>query len=138
MSTGRDAILGGIRKALGRAEPLDAAAAKIPEARIATHAANAIPARGDLDAAARVDLFEAEAVRVNTTVTRVPTMGDAPAAIADYLKQAGLPARAMIAPAGDLKALDWKAAGITAEFGIAGGEDHTGVSLAFAGIAETG
>ena len=109
MSEARDAILGTIRSALAGAGP-DRLEAGALEHRLAEHRRNLEPARSDLDPGARVDLFIAEAERVDATVARVPSTADVPAAIAGYLANNNLPARLKVAPSADLEAIPWTAA----------------------------
>ena len=66
MSTARDDILAGIRRALRRG-PMPAEAAAGLAERVAAHRRNLIPARAAaLDHAARIDLFVAMAEEVQT------------------------------------------------------------------------
>src|SRR5690606_37925608 len=67
MSAGRDAILGGIRKALGRAALAEHSAAEL-DRRLARHPRGIIPARVQLQTAELVALFEEKARVVNATV----------------------------------------------------------------------
>ncbi len=133
----RERILGAVRSALeGRAPGRDPAAV---EARLATHARGPIPARSQLDAAARLDLFIAMAEEVSTTVMRVGDVGEVPAAIAGYLADHNLPAAAKLAPDPGLDDIPWHEAPLL-ELTRGKGEDADRVSItgAFAGIAETG
>jgi L-lactate dehydrogenase complex protein LldG len=138
MSEARDAILGTIRSALAGAGP-DRLEAGALEHRLAEHRRNLEPARSDLDPGARVDLFIAEAERVDATVARVPSTADVPAAIAGYLANNNLPARLKVAPSADLEAIPWTAATtLEVATGAADPTDAVGVASAFAGVAETG
>jgi len=111
MSDGRDDILGGIRKALKRG-PLDAA---------------------------RIDLFVAMAEEVQTTVDRVASLADVPAAVARYLASENLPAELVMAPDPALDAIPWDERPLLRlRRGKAAPGDHVSVTPAFAGIAETG
>ncbi len=133
----REKILGAVRSALeGSAPGRDPAAV---EARLATHARGPIPARGQLDAAARLDLFIAMAEEVSTTVSRVGDMAAVPAAIAGYLADHNLPAVAKLAPDPWLDDIPWHDAPLL-ELTKGKGEDADRVSItsAFAGVAETG
>ena len=133
----RERILGAVRSALeGRAPGRDPAAVVD---RLAAHARGPIPARGNLDAAARVALFIAMAEEVSTTVSRVASLAEVPAAIAGYLADHNLPAAAKLAPDPALDAIPWHTAPLL-ELKRGKGEDADKVSItgAFAGIAETG
>ncbi len=131
----REQILGAIRSALGDHAPgRDPAAVA---ARLESHEPGLIPARGQGDAAARLELFTAMAEEVSTTVSRVADMGDVPAAIATYLAEHNLSAVAKLAPG--LDDIPWHRAPLL-DLTRGKGEDADKVSItgAFAGIAETG
>ena len=68
--SGRDVVLGKVRRALGASEG-DAARRRAVEERLARHSANVIPARGQLDPEGRVALFCKMAEKVSATVRRV-------------------------------------------------------------------
>ena len=133
----RERILGAIRAGLEGRDPLRDPA--LVEARLKAHARGLIPARGQLDAAARIDLFIAMAEDVSTTVTRVGDVAEVPAAIAAYLADHNLPAEAKLAPDPALDDIPWHRAPLL-ELTKGKGEDADRVSItgAFAGIAETG
>src|ERR1700722_2420093 len=107
MSSARDQILGGIRKALKR-EALAPEAVASVEARLAHPARNLIPARTTvLDHEGQVELFIKMAKEVQTTVSRVASPADVPAAVVDYLAQNNLPAEIAMAPDPSLDAYPW-------------------------------
>jgi L-lactate dehydrogenase complex protein LldG len=137
--TGRDDILGGIRKALKRGA-LDAAAAAALRARLDTPARNLIPARATvLDDAGQVDLFVAMAEEVQSTVDRVASLVDVPSAVALYLASENLPAELVMAPDPALDAIPWNERPLLRlRRGKAAPGDQVSVTPAFAGIAETG
>jgi len=130
----RDAILGRIRTALGRgSETSDEDLA----ARLRDHPRNLVPARADLDAPGRRDLFVRMAEEAAASVDIVASAEAAVAAIADFLASRNLPAAAVAAP--DLADLPWSAAPTMAiRFGVADGDDEVGIAGAFSAIAETG
>jgi L-lactate dehydrogenase complex protein LldG len=139
MSEGRDDILGGIRKALKRG-PLDPTSAAALRARLEDPQRNLVPARATvLDDAARIDLFVAMAEEVQTTVERVASLADVPAAVAQYLASENLPAELVMAPDPALDAIPWDERPLLRlRRGKAAPGDHVSVTPAFAGIAETG
>ena len=107
MSTARDDILAGIRRALGRG-PLPAKAAAGLAERVAAHRRNLIPARAAaLDPPARIDLFVAMAEEVQTTVARIASDDEVPAEVARYLAAENLPAELVMAPDPALDAIPW-------------------------------
>jgi L-lactate dehydrogenase complex protein LldG len=133
----RDAILNRIRRSLGvsaAARPrLDAVAD-----RLARHPQGPIPARGQLDAAGRVELFSARAVAVMSTVARVGSAGEIPAAVAAYLGERSLAPEIRTGDDPLLTGLDWQGAGLAATRGASSGSDLACVSHADFGVAETG
>jgi L-lactate dehydrogenase complex protein LldG len=137
--SGREDILGGIRKALKRG-PLDAAAAAVLDARLAAPARNLIPARAtSLDHPGQVELFVAMAEEVQTTVDRVAALADVPQAVAAYLASENLPADLVASPDPVLDDIPWaERPMLRLRRGKAEGGDKVGLTPAFAAVAETG
>lgn len=139
MSDTRARILDVIRRGRGRRGPLDEDAVRALEARLATHRRNLVPARTDIDAAARVALFVSMAEEAAATVTRVRDAKAVPKALADYLASANLPTRLVMAPDAELAELPWdKAPMLDIHRGVAEAGDMVSLTPSFAGIAETG
>ncbi len=140
MSAGRDAIMGGLRRALKRgAEAADSAARQAVEQRLGAAARGLVPARGRIPPAAQVALFEAMAVEQAATVTRIASLEAVPAALADYLKAANLAPKLRLAPSPELQNLPWDGQPmIEIETGRAQGRDQVSLTGAVAGVAETG
>ena len=138
MSGARDAILGSVRRALRRPAQDPEAEARV-ERRLSERPRGPIPARGQLDPAAQVDLFESLAIEQAAQVTRVAGDQDIPAAVADYLKAENLPARLKLAPEPALETLPWdRQPLLEVTAGGADAEDSASLTLAVAGVAETG
>ncbi len=138
MSAGRDQILGMIRRSLKR-EPDDEAARAVVEARLGETLRGPVPARAQLPPAARVDLFEDMAVEQSATVARVARVEDVPAAVADYLKAGNLALRLILAPDPALEDLPWEGQPLLeVEAGRAEASDQVSLTVAVAGVAETG
>jgi L-lactate utilization protein LutC len=138
MSTSREQMLGAIRTALGR-EELGAATAAALERRLRQPRANVVPARGKLPAGGRVELFIAEAERVNATAVRLARLDDVPTAVVSYLRGANMPAVVRAGTDALLRAVPWaREPLLRVETGVAVDEDAVSVTSAFAGIAETG
>jgi L-lactate dehydrogenase complex protein LldG len=98
-----------------------------------------IPARAQLPQKQQVDLFQAMAEKFAATVVRVKSAKDVPAAISHYLRDKNLPARAAIGSDPRLAAMPWKSQkNLELKTGPSDGSDETGISHAFAAIAETG
>ena len=138
MTTGRDQILGAVRRSLKRG-PVEGEARAALERRLADGPRGPQPARAQLEPAAQVGLFVEMAEEVKATVARVDDMSAVPAALAGYLKGENLPAEVRMAPNPALEALDWAGQPLlSVATGIARAEDEVSLTGAFAGIAETG
>ncbi len=139
MSTTRDDILGGIRRALRRGPVSAEAAAGLAE-RVAAHRRNLIPARAAaLEPAARIDLFVAMAEEVQTTVARIASDDGVPAEVARYLAAENLPAELVMAPDPGLDAIPWDAWPLLRiRRGRAEAGDAVSLTPCLAAIAETG
>lgn len=128
----RDAILGRVRTRLGTRAPgaqaeiesILQARAQGPRPHVAT------------EKSALAGRFIEKSLAYSSTVDRVATLADAPAAIARYLREQGLTAQAVVWP--QLAALDWKSAGVTVAARGAQDDDLVGVTGCFCAIAETG
>ncbi len=144
MSTGRDQILGTVRRSLkrgqgdGPGDGDDAARARV-DARLAKTPRGPVPARALIPLAEQVDLFEAMAVEQAATVARVARPEDVPAAVADYLKAGNLVPRLRLTPDPKLEGLPWDGQPLLeVETGKAEATDQVSLTGAFAGVAETG
>lgn len=128
----RDDILGRLRAKLGRT-PHNADAARRDMADyLARHPAGPRPAQ-TVD---RIEGLRRRSEALATTVDEVATAADAPAAVARYLREYGLPLRGGLAPA--LAGLPWAAAGLDLEARGAKADDPIGITGCFCAIAETG
>lgn len=131
----RAAILGRIRGNLGRA---DAGESAVDE-RFVHRPVGPRPERVELPRRDLVDLFVAKAEEVDATVARVESLDEAPATVAGYLAARNLPARLVVAPDARLDGAPWEAAStLEVRRGAAAETDTASVTMAFAGIAETG
>ncbi len=127
MSQARDTILGAVREALRRGPPDNATRASLDEKRFD----HTRPSQDDDPVERFIRKFESRA----GTVGRVATLGDVPAEVDQHRARFDLPKRAAVGNA--LKALDWPS-DWTVHHGAAPIEETLSVSLASAGIAETG
>ncbi len=136
---GRERVLGNIRRALHRG-PLDEAQQALVNRRLNEHPRGPVPARGQLDAEGRLDLFQQMAEEVSATVDRLDAWTDIPAAVAAYLRKHNMPSALAMAPHPDLTGLQWawKMPTLVVTEGPAQGHTAVGLSRAFAGVAETG
>ena len=135
----RDAVLGSVRKALGRTGERPGARAEAL-AYVAAHAQGPRPHVGtDL-----VGRFIERATDMESTVARVAALADVPAAVARYLDALALPPELAMqkSHAGvcwpELAGLDWAGAGLAIEARPTTGSDRLGITGCFCAIAETG
>jgi L-lactate dehydrogenase complex protein LldG len=133
----RAAVLGRLRRALGRGRDASALRRAIRQQLSEPHA-NLIPARADLDRYGKIRLFTDQAEAVQTAVRRVDRYRDLPRAVIDYLRLHNLPPRLVMASDPLLAAADWQGTLLEIHNGPAADEDLVGLTVAFAGIAETG
>ncbi len=82
------------------------------------------------------DRFQERSEKLGTTVDRVATLSEAPAAIARYLKAKELPLSGVVWPG--LKLMYWAGAGLSFAAREAHADDLVGVTGAFCAISETG
>lgn len=134
--TPRDAILARI----GRALPGDAKnRAKTAAERLSARPKGVIPARGQLPAKERVDLFCRMAEGFAASVVRVASAGDVPAAVTAWLRGRNLPAAVRMGDDPRLAAMGWEnEKTLLVNKGPSDGTDEASVTHAFGAIAETG
>lgn len=130
MSEARDAVLGAIRRSLGR-EALPETAVADLERALCEPKARILPAV-DADV---VGHFLSRAQALAMTTTRVARRAEVPAAVVDYLTARDLPKRLVIA--GALRDLPWSA-GFEVRHGATQRDDPVSVTSCFAAVAETG
>jgi L-lactate dehydrogenase complex protein LldG len=129
----REEILGRVRRSLhvsGAEAPRQAAVAE----RLARTPSGIIPARGR----GGVETFKAEAVRAAASLAEIEAPEQIPAEIARYLRDNNLPATLRIGADPRLTGLPWGETALEIAHGPSDGYDLNGLSVAFAGIAETG
>jgi len=129
----RDEILAGVRRALhvsGAETPRQAAVAD----RLTSSPRGVIPARGQ----GGVETFKQEAVRAAASLSEIAALEQVPAEIARYLRDNNLPATVRLGADPRLTALPWGETTLEIGHGPSDGSDLNGLSVAFAGIAETG
>src|SRR5262249_690114 len=109
------------------------------EARLSEAPSGPIPARGQLPRAERLALFLDMAQQAAATVAHLADPAQVPAAIADYLAGENLPARPRLAPRPLLTGLPWPDQPLLEiSTGPSAGDDAVSLTLAEAGVAETG
>ena len=131
-TNGRSAVLGRIRAALGRSGGAAQADIERAEAHMRSHPASAQPQQ----AWDTVERFRARAEALASTVEKLASLEQVPAAVARYLVAQGLPTGGVCWPG--LRKLGWIAAGLGMEDRPATGDDLVGITGAFCAIADTG
>jgi L-lactate dehydrogenase complex protein LldG len=134
----RDVVLERLRRTLGRRGPGATGARDAVQARLAKPPPGLIPARGELNLEGRIQLFTAEAEAVQAGVRRLRRYDDLPDAIERYLRERNLSTRLVMASDPLLAQVNWSRTLLTLRTGRAADEDAVGLTVAFAGIAETG
>lgn len=131
-------VLSRLRSALH--VPADDSARKAAvAARLKSAPNGVIPARAQLPPKGQIELFVAMADKFSATVARVKSGKDVPEAVSDYLRSKNLSPRAAIGKDPRLAAMPWaKQKNLELKTGPSDGSDETGISHAFAAIAETG
>jgi L-lactate dehydrogenase complex protein LldG len=100
--------------------------------RLRHHPRGPLPSM-DWDPVAR---FKDRCAAMMSTVDEVAALNAAPAAVAKYLRDQGLPPSAVCWP--EFAGLDWGAAGLSVEPRPASGDDKVGITGAFCALAENG
>ena len=136
--SGRDAVLGKLRRALG-VTGAESARRQAMADRLDHPRPNLIPARGQLDREDRVALFCAMAEKVSATVRRLGNLEDVPIAVAEHLRRHNLPMQIRSGADPLIKNLSWeREPHLERTIGPSDGSDLVALSRAFAGVAETG
>ncbi len=136
----RERLLERIRRALGRGggEGPEELRRRV-EARLARPAPNPIPARARVRGEERIALFVRMAKAVGTEIERVGRIGEVAGAVERFLRFHNQPRRVRLAPDPLLERAGFGSqAMLEVERGAATAEDVTGVTVAEAGVAETG
>ncbi len=134
----REAVLAKVRRALGVAGD-EAARTQAVAARIENPQPNLIPERGKRDRKGRVALFCEMAERVSSTVERLASPDDVPAAVGTHLRAHNLPMQIRSGADLVLASLPWdREPHLERLTGASDGHDAVSLSRAFAGVAESG
>jgi L-lactate dehydrogenase complex protein LldG len=135
----REAVLGRVRRALGKTGP-DDAARDAAQAYVAAHAHGPRPAMPeDL-----VQRFLNRASDMASTVERIASVQEIPAAVARYLAALTLPASLAMQQSRsgvcwpEFGGLDWQSQDLHIEARPTAGDDRIGITGTFCAIAETG
>ena len=133
----RDEVFRAIRRSLGVTGD-EAPRRAAVEARLAQTPAGIVPRRGRGGPAERLATFKAEATRAQASLAEVAAAADAPAEVARFLSANALPATLRMGEDARLAAMPWEATGLAISRGPSDGHDANAVSVAFAGVAESG
>jgi L-lactate dehydrogenase complex protein LldG len=138
MTNTREAIFASIRRSLnvrGTERPRRELVAE----RLSGHPAGLIPARGQVEAKARQELFRAMVERAAGTVDEVPQAADVPGAMTAFLRAHNLPMAVRCGSDPRLAAMPWEnERTLEVLRGRSDGHDLVAVSHAFGGAAESG
>lgn len=139
MSGSREAVLGRVKAALQRSADEEARARARVTAWSATPRGEFVPARGQLTPEDRIGLFIEYARAVQTEIERVSGPEAIPGVVARYLRRHNLQQKLVMAPEPALDEADWASQPLLRiTRGTAADDDQTGLTLATAGVAETG
>ena len=133
----RETVLAGVRRSLG-VTGTEAPRRFEVERRLAEAPAGVVPQRGQGDAEKRLATFKAEAERAQASVAEVATRAEVPAEVARFLRDANCPATVRMGADPRLAAMPWSETALEISSGPSDGHDLNAVSMAFAGVAETG
>ena len=135
----RDYILARIRVSLGIAGSGDPGRRAAARARLATPLDHLRPARIDKPKPDLVRLFQDNMRQQSADVMEAHGDGEVPALIAAYLQKHNVPQRIRAGSDPQLAALPWdRAPALELLSGAADGADEAALSMALAGVAETG
>ncbi len=139
MTDARRAVLDRAREALGRTQEEDDRARQRIAAWAAERHPELIPARGQLAPEDRIGLFIEQARAVQTDLERVSDPLAIPGVVSQYLRRNNLPQKLVMAPEPALDIANWSSQPLLrVRRGTADDADQVGLTLATAGVAETG
>lgn len=130
--TARERILARIRERQGKAGEPQADELETVRAYLAAHARSPAP-RDEWDGLTR---FRECALSLASTLDEARAMTDVPARAASYLKERGLPLRAVCWP--ELIELDWRGSALDVEARAGRSDDLVGITGAYCAISESG
>ena len=133
MNATRDQVLGNIRRALNRREPLGEGLRAGLDQRLA----NPVPGVQPHYAVTPVERFITKVQAVHGIVTRVATLEHVAPAVEDHVKRFSLPFELAVAPDPALQGIPWSNQ-FKVERRAAVASDRISVTGSFAGVGETG
>lgn len=129
-------ILGSIRRGLKRGEPTHTQRAAVA-ARLTPHGHNLIPKRAMLPHQEQVSLFTAMAIEAAAEIVELESEASIVEAVKPWLKEQHIDTLTIASDA-QLDTLDWEGSQLQVQTGTAHVGDAASLTVAFAGIAETG
>jgi L-lactate dehydrogenase complex protein LldG len=134
----RDTLLANIRRSLGVTGRESTRREEVAD-RLGQHPRGVIPARGQLEPAARLELFRTMVEAASGTVDEVQRAADVPGAITAFLRSHNLPMRLRRGADARLARLPWdQERTLEVDVGPSDGGQLAAVSHAFGAIAESG
>jgi L-lactate dehydrogenase complex protein LldG len=134
----RDTVLASIRRSLGVSGAETPRRAAVSE-RLARHAAGVIPARGQVSAPERLELFRRMMELAAGSVEQLARGDDVPAAVSAFLRAHNLPMAVRRGADPRLETMPWsRERTLTVATGPSDGSDLVAISHAFGAAAETG
>jgi L-lactate dehydrogenase complex protein LldG len=134
----RDTLFTSIRRSLGVTGDEPTRREEVAD-RLKAHPQGVIPRRGQLEPAARVELFRTMVEAASGTVDEVRRAADVPAAITAFLRAHNLPMRLRRGADARLAALPWdQERTLEIDVGPSDGNQLAAVSHAFGAVAESG
>lgn len=130
--TARERMLALIRERQGKPRERGNGESEAVRGYIESHPRGPAP-RDDRPALER---FRQRASSLASTLDAVPSVTDVPASVAAYLRERGLPLKAVCWR--ELVELDWAGSGMEVEHRLPRGDDLVGITGAYCAIAETG
>lgn len=136
--SGRDVVLGTIRRALGSSGS-ESARRQTVEDRLSRHRKGLIPARGEISHKEKVALFKTMIEQAFATVSVLSSPKEVPAAVAAHLRSKNLPLEIRRGSDPRLESVPWsEEKTLTVTTGPSDGRQLAAISHAFGAAAETG
>lgn len=128
----RDNILGRVRSALGRTQPLSDAQSSDMRKKLSEHPRGPQPTM----AWQPLERFKERCAILSSTVDEVANSSEIPSAVARYLQERDLPRAGVCWP--QYADLEWAQSGLQMDSRPSTGDDKVGITGVFCAVAETG
>ena len=138
MSNGREEILTKIRKSLNQIQNKAKREISV-KTRLSNPPKQIIPARAQVNQKSRISLFRKMAEEVATTTVQLSSLDKIPQAVINFLHQHNLPSQLKSHNDPIINQINWAShPTLEVRYGNAQDDDQISVTVAFAGVAETG